>query len=211
MDRTPDPIDRDPQETQDRLDAGPDGARADIHRSLQRVRDGTTFDPKPRVQLFGSGATMKEVMAAAELLERDFDVSADVWNASSYAGLRRDAIEAERWNRLHPTDPPRTSVVQRQLAFSAGPLVAVTDDMRIVADQIEPFVDDRRFVALGSDGFGLSDTRQALRAHSEVSRHQVVVAALKALADDGLLAPQEVANAIARYGIDAQAGSAALA
>lgn len=202
MDRATDQIDRDSRETQEWLDAMPDDAR---EGGLHRVRNGTTFDPKPRVQLFGSGATLKEVMAAAELLERDFDVSADVWNATSYAGLRRDAIEAERWSRLHPTEPPRTSDVQRRLAFSAGPIVAVSDDMRIAANQIRPFIDDRRFVTLGTDGFGLSDTRQT------VSRHRVVVAALKALADDGLLSPLEVANAIARYGIDTEARSAALA
>jgi pyruvate dehydrogenase E1 component len=101
--------------------------------------------------------------------------------------------------------------VQRQLAGSAGPVVAATDYMRIVPDQIRPFVEGRRFVTLGTDGFGLSDTRQALRTHFEVSRHHIAVAALKALADDGRLRPQEVAQAIALYGIDAQARSPALA
>ena len=190
--------------------AMPEGALEGIVRGLYRVRQGPVFDPKPRVQLFGSGAILGEVLAAADLLERDFGVSSDVWSATSYTELRRDGLEVERWNRLHPTASPRTSFVQRQLAGSAGPVVAATDYMRIVPDQIRPFVTDRRFVTLGTDGFGLSDTRQALRAHFEVSRHHIVVAALKALADDGLLAPQEAADAIARYGIDPEAPSAAL-
>ena len=189
--------------------AMPEGAHEGIVKGLYKLRAGTTFDPKPRVQLFGSGAILKEVLAAADLLGRDFDVAADVWSATSYTELRRDGIEAERWSRLHPAEPPRTSFVQRQLANSAGPIVAATDYMRIVPDQIRPFVTDRRFVTLGTDGFGLSDTRQALREHFEVSRHHIVVAALKALADDGVLPVQEVVNAIARYGIDTEARSAA--
>jgi pyruvate dehydrogenase E1 component len=189
----------------------PDGAREGILKGLYKLRSGTTFDPKPRVQLFGTGAILKEVVAVAEMLERDFDVSADVWSATSYTELRRDGIEAERWNRRHPDQPPRTSFVQRQLAHSAGPIVAATDYMRIVPDQIRPFVTGRRFVTLGTDGFGLSDTRAALREHVEVSRHQIVVAALKALADDGVLPMQEVLDAMARYQIDRQARSAALA
>jgi len=191
--------------------AMPQDAREGIVRGLYRLRQGAIFDPKPRVQLLGSGAILGEVVAAADLLERDFGVASDVWSATSYTELRRDGIEVERWNRLHPADPPRTSFVQRQLANSAGPVVAATDYMRIVPDQIRPFVTDRRFVTLGTDGFGLSDTRRALRAHFEVSRHHIVVAALKALADDGLLSLQEVANAIARYEIDTEATSAALA
>jgi pyruvate dehydrogenase E1 component len=181
--------------------AMPDGAREGIVKGLYKLRSGTTFDPKPRVQLFGSGAILKEVIAAADLLERDFDVSADVWSATSYTELRRDGIEAERWSLLHPDQPPRMSFVQRQLAHSAGPIVAVTDAMRIVPDQIRPFITGHRFVTLGPDGFGLS----------EVSRHQIVVAALKALVDDGVLPMQEVLNAIARYEIDTEARSAALA
>ena len=189
--------------------AMPEGAQEGIVRGLYRLRQGPVFDPKPRVQLFGSGAILGEVLAAADLLERDFGVSSDVWSATSYTELRRDGMEAERWNRLHPTASPRTSFIQRQLANSAGPVIAATDYMRIVPDQIRPFVTDRRFVALGTDGFGLSDTRQALRTHFEVSRHHIVVAALKALADDGLLAPGEAAEAIARFGLDPEAPSAA--
>ena len=191
--------------------AMPEGAREGIVKGLYKLRSGTTFDPKPRVQLFGSGAILKEAIAAADMLERDFDVSADVWSATSYTELRRDGVEAERWNRLHPAEPPRTSFVQRQLANSAGPIVAATDYMRSVPDQIRPFIADRRFVTLGTDGFGLSDTRLALREHFEVSRHHIVVAALKALVDDGALPMQQVVDAIGRYDIDTEARSAALA
>ena len=130
---------------------------------------------------------------------------------TSYTELRREGLEVERWNRLHPTEAARSRFVQARLARSAGPIVAATDHMKAVPDQIRQFVGDRRLVTLGTDGFGRSDTRTALRAHFEVDRHHVVVAALKALADDGLLAPREAAEAIARYGIDAEAPSAALA
>ena len=216
MDRAPNHIDGDPQERPDAMSgidektaypAMPEGAA----KSLYKLRNGTTFDPKPRVQLFGSGAILEEVLAAAELLERDFDVMADVWSAASYTELRRDGIEAERWNCLHPAEPRRASFVQRQLAHSAGPLVAATDDMRIVPEQIRPFVTARRFVTLGTDGFGPSDARAAPRGQVEVSRQRIVVAALKALVDDGVLPVQQVVDAIARYAVDTEAGSTPLA
>ena len=188
----------------------PEGARDGIVKGIYRLRQGPTFDPKPRVQLLGSGAILKEVLAAADLLQDDFGVVADVWSATSYTELRREGLETERWNRLHPLAPQRTSFVQRQLATTAGPIVAATDYMKAVPDQIRPFLANKRFVTLGTDGFGRSDTREALRKLFEVDRHHIVVAALKALADDGLLRPQEAADAIAKYGLDPEARSAAL-
>jgi pyruvate dehydrogenase E1 component len=190
--------------------AMPEGAREGIVKGMYLLRQAPTFDPKPRVQLFGSGSILKEVLAAADLLRDDFGVDADVWSVTSYTELRREGLETERWNRLHPLAPQRTSFVQRQLAGTAGPVVAATDYMKAVPDQIRPFVGSQRFVTLGTDGFGRSDTREALRGLFEVDRHHVVVAALKALADDGLLRPQEVAEAIAKYGLDPEARSAAL-
>ena len=190
--------------------AMPEGAREGIVKGMYRLREGPVFDPKPRVQLFGSGAILKEVLAAADLLQDDFGVVADVWSVTSYTELRREGLETERWNRLHPLAPQRTSFVQRQLARTAGPVVAATDYMKAVPDQIRPFVVNQRFVTLGTDGFGRSDTREALRDLFEVDRHHIVVAALKALADDGLLRAQEVADAIVKYGLDPEARSAAL-
>ncbi len=155
----------------------------------------------PRVQLLGSGTILREVIAAAELLETDFAVSADVWSATSFTELRRDGMAVERWNRLHPTGTPRRSYVEQCLDPRPGPVVAASDYMRLFADQIRPWV-RRRFVALGADGFGRSDMRARLRRFFEVDRFHVAVAALKALADDGEIGAQVVAGAIERYGID---------
>ena len=155
----------------------------------------------PRVQLLGSGTILREVIAAAELLETDFAVSADVWSATSFTELRRDGMAVERWNRLHPTGTPRRSYVEQCLDPRPGPVVAASDYMRLFADQIRPWV-RRRFVALGADGFGRSDMRARLRRFFEIDRFHVAVAALKALADDGEIGAQVVAGAIERYGID---------
>ncbi|MCY1541365.1 Pyruvate dehydrogenase E1 component [compost metagenome] len=162
------------------------------------------------MQLLGSGAILGETLAAADLLQRDFGVPADVWSVTSYSELRRDGQEAERWSRLHPLEDRRRGYAEMVLAGSAGPVVAATDYMKTVAEQIRPFMADRRYVTLGTDGFGRSDTRQALRAFFEVDRHHIALAALKALADDGLIPRERSAEAIVRYGIDPEAASAAL-
>ena len=156
---------------------------------------------RPKVQLLGCGAILREVLAAAELLEADFSVGADVWSATSFTELRRDGMAVERWNRLHPTEPPRRSFVEQCLGSRAGPVVAASDYMRLFADQIRPWV-DRRYVTLGADGFGRSDLRARLRRFFEVDRFHVAIAALKALADDGEIGSQVVAGAIERYDID---------
>ena len=192
--------------------AMPEAAAEGIVKGLYLLREAVVVGHKPRVQLFGSGAILKEVIAAADLLQKDFDVIADLWSVTSYTELRREGLEVERWNRLHPAEPQRTSFVQQQLKNTVGPVIAATDYMKAVPDQIRAFVGNskRRYVTLGTDGFGRSDTREALRNHFEVDRHHIAVAALKALADDGLLQPQEVLKAIAKYGIDTEARSAAL-
>jgi pyruvate dehydrogenase E1 component len=155
------------------------------------------------VQLLGSGTILNEVLAAAELLENDFGVAADVWSVTSFTELRRDGIAAERWNMLHPVDDARQSYVTEQLD-GRGPVIASTDYIRTFADQIRQWVPGR-YRVLGTDGFGRSDSRQALRRFFEVNRHYVAVAALKELADDGQVEPGRVQEAIERYEIDAEA------
>ena len=185
----------------------PDGAAPGILKGMyllreagaQKKRAGT--DKLPKVQLLGSGTILREVIAAADLLEKDFGVKADIWSATSFNELRRDGIDAERWNLLHPVETPRESHVQRCLKDRAGPVIAATDYMRSFADQIRPYV-PTRYVVLGTDGFGRSDTRKNLRRFFEVDRHYVAVAALKALADEGTISVEKVAEAIDRYGID---------
>jgi pyruvate dehydrogenase E1 component len=159
-----------------------------------------------RVQLMGSGTILREVVAAAELLKTDFGVSADIWSATSYNELRRDGMAAERWNLLHPTAERRRSWVEVCLDGHEGPVIASTDYMRNYADQVREYVQTagRRYVVLGTDGFGRSDYRVKLRRFFEVDRFYVTVAALKALADEGGLKPEVVAEAIAKYGLDAE-------
>ena len=155
------------------------------------------------MQLLGSGSILREVEAAAELLASDFDVAADVWSAPSFTELRRDGMEVERWNMLHPTEEQRRSWVDTCLAGRAGPAVAATDYIRSYADQIRPYVPGR-YVVLGTDGFGRSDYRVKLRSFFEVDRYHVAVAALKALADEGTVEPKVVAEAIERYEVDTE-------
>jgi len=181
----------------------PEGAEEGILRGMYLLHEAPEGDG-PRVQLLGSGSILREVEAAAELLASDFSVAADVWSAPSFTELRRDGLEVERWNRLHPTEPQRRAYVEECLAGRKGPAIASTDYIRTFADQIRPFVPGR-YVALGTDGFGRSDYRVALRRFFEVDRHHVAVAALKALADEGAIEPSVVASAIERYGIDADA------
>jgi pyruvate dehydrogenase E1 component len=156
---------------------------------------------KIRAQLMGSGTILREVLAAAELLSKDFRIPVDVWSVTSFNELRRDALEVERWNQLHPDAEPRKCYVEKCLDGRPGPYVAATDYMKIVPDQIQRWVPGT-FVSLGTDGYGRSDARKALREHFEVDRHYIAVAALKALADDGVIDQKTVAQAIKKYGID---------
>ena len=185
--------------------AMPEGAAEGILRGMYRLREGKMSKRKkaPRVQLLGSGTILNEVLAAAELLESDFGVAADVWSVTSFTELRRDGIEVERWNMLHPVEDARRSYVSEQLE-GRGPVVASTDYIRAFADQIRQWVPGR-YRVLGTDGFGRSDSRAALRRFFEVNRHYVAVAALKELADEGQVEPGRVQEAIERYEIDADA------
>jgi pyruvate dehydrogenase E1 component len=157
-----------------------------------------------RVQLMGSGPILREALRAAAMLEETFGIGADVWSITSFSELRRDGLRTERWNRLHPTSPPREPYVGRQLRGRPGPVVAASDHVKAVADQIRPFV-PARFVALGTDGYGRSDTREALRRYFEVDSFQIALAAVKALADVGLVTPDDVAEVIRRLGLDPEA------
>ncbi|MFL6296205.1 MAG: pyruvate dehydrogenase (acetyl-transferring), homodimeric type, partial [Actinomycetes bacterium] len=157
--------------------------------------------PRPRVQLLGSGTILREVIAGADLLAEDFGVDADVWSAPSFTELRREGLDAERWNLLHPTEPPRQSYVTTCLADRQGPVIAATDYIKTFADQIRPFVPGT-YRVLGTDGFGRSDYRRKLRRFFEVDRYFVALAALQALAQDGTVPAETVAKAIAKYDLD---------
>jgi pyruvate dehydrogenase E1 component len=156
---------------------------------------------KVRATLFGSGTILREVLAAAELLEKDYGVPADVYSVTSFSELRRNALEVERWNLLHAAGPQKQNYVQQALGDREGPFIAATDYMKTVADQIRQWVPGR-YAVLGTDGFGRSDSRAELRRFFEVDRHYVVIAALKALADDAKIDRKTVGQAMAAFGID---------
>jgi pyruvate dehydrogenase E1 component len=153
------------------------------------------------VTLLGSGTILRECLAAAELLEKEFGVAASVYSITSFSELRREALACDHWNLLHPSEAPRVPYVRRLLGESADPLIAATDYVRNVPDQIRPWL-TQHYVTLGTDGFGRSDARGPLRAHFEVDRSFISLAALKALADRGSLPASRVAEALGRLGID---------
>ncbi|MEE9282012.1 MAG: pyruvate dehydrogenase (acetyl-transferring), homodimeric type [Myxococcota bacterium] len=179
----------------------PEGVEEGILKGMYLLSEAPRRD-RPRVQLLGSGAILREVSAASELLRDDFGIDSDVWSVTSFNELRRDGMEVERWNRLHPDEAPRTSHVERLLRDREGPVVAASDYLQIYADQIRSQI-PHRYKVLGTDGFGRSDLRERLRYHFEVSRHFVVVAALKALAEEGEVPAAAVQNALEKYKIDA--------
>jgi pyruvate dehydrogenase E1 component len=159
---------------------------------------------KPRVQLLGSGTIFIEVLFAAQLLHDDWGVDADLWSCPSFTELGRDGQSCERWNRLHPTDKPRNTHIEKCLGKAKGPVIAATDYMRAFAEQIRPWV-KQPYTVLGTDGFGRSDTRANLRSFFEVDRHHVAVAALQALAQAGEFDAAKVEVAIAKYNINPDA------
>jgi pyruvate dehydrogenase E1 component len=179
--------------------AMPDDVEEGILRGLYRFQDGE--DRTHRAQLFGSGNIMQQVLKAQEVLAAEWDVGADVWSAPSYQQLRVDALETERWNRLHPEDVRKQPYVARVLENVDGPIIAASDSIKAVPDQVARWV-PVPFVPLGTDGFGRSDTRAGLRRHFEVDAESIVVATLAALAEFGDLKPEVVSDAIKRYGIE---------
>jgi len=161
-------------------------------------------DGDKRVQLLGSGTILRESIAAQALLATDWGVQADVWSCPSFNELARDGQDAERFNLLHPLETPRVSFVAEQLGGHSGPVVASTDYMKAYAEQIRSYIPkERTYKVLGTDGFGRSDFRSKLREHFEINRHYIVVAALKALSEDGTVPVAKVAEAIEKYGINA--------
>jgi len=178
----------------------PEGSEPGILKGMYRFRQGGAGNG-PRVQLLGSGSILREVIAAADLLKQDWGVEADIWSCPSFTLLARDGNECTRWNLLHPTKPPRACHVGECLKDTQGPVIASTDYVRAFAEQIRPFV-PRRYTVLGTDGFGRSDTREKLRHFFEVDRYWVTLASLAALAEDGAIERQKVADAIKKYGID---------
>ena len=181
----------------------PEGVEEGIIRGMYRLRtapDGLAH----RAQLLGSGVILREVLRAADILAERYGVGADVWSVTSYQQMRAEALDVERWNRLHPTEPAQVPYVTAQLAPTSGPIVASSDWMRLVPDMVTRFV-PREVTVLGTDGFGLSDTRPALRRHFEVDAEHVVVATLAALARQGAVEPGVAAKAIADLGIDPEA------
>ncbi|GGL80146.1 pyruvate dehydrogenase E1 component [Deinococcus aerolatus] len=180
--------------------AMPPGAEEGIVRGMYRLR-ALQDTSGPHVRLLGSGTILREVLRAAELLADDWGVGAEVWSVTSFGELRRDGMEAERLSRLHPEEAARPSFVGTHLNQSTAPVIAATDYLRAVPDMIRPYL-RADYVTLGTDGFGRSDTRAALRAFFEVDAHHIVLTALKALSDQGTLEAQTVTRAMERYGLD---------
>jgi pyruvate dehydrogenase E1 component len=180
----------------------PEGAAPNIIKGMYLLKPAAGKSKTPRVQLLGSGTILREVMAAAELLAKDWGVDADLWGCPSFTELARDGNAVSRWNMLNPAAKAKVSHVDACLKDTQGPVIAATDYVRAFAEQIRAYV-PRRYVVLGTDGFGRSDTREKLRRFFEVDRHYVTIAALKALADDGALPMAKVGEALRKYGVDA--------
>jgi pyruvate dehydrogenase E1 component len=181
--------------------AMPEGAAEGIVKGMYLLKEGEAAAEGLKVQLLGSGTILREVIAGADLLQEDWGVAADIWSCPSFTELKRDGIDVERWNLLHPTETPRRSWVEACLAGREGPVVAASDYMRLFAEQIRAYVPGH-YRVLGTDGFGRSDYRKRLRHFFEVDRHWVALAALESLAKEGKVPPSRVAEAIRKYGID---------
>jgi pyruvate dehydrogenase E1 component len=177
----------------------PEGVREEIIEGMYLLKEGAAGDL--RVQLLGSGAILREVIAASELLKEDWGVESDVFSVTSFNELGRNGVDAERFNLLNPEKTPKLPIITRHLAKRSGPVIAATDYIRAYADQVRAFV-PHRYKVLGTDGFGRSDTRVKLREFFEVNRHYVAVAALKSLAEDGKIQNEQVSRAIKKYGLD---------
>jgi pyruvate dehydrogenase E1 component len=177
----------------------PKGSEADIIKGMYSF--STSKIKGEKVQLMGSGVILREVIEAQKILESDYDVSADVWSVTSFNELRKDALEADRWNRMNPDKPQKESHVVKLLKKVEGPIIASTDYMKSFAEQIAVFL-PHKFVALGTDGFGRSDSREKLRHFFEVDRHYVVVSTLKALSDEGKIKSSVVTDAIKKFKLD---------
>jgi len=175
----------------------PEGVLKGIYR-FQAAPEG-----KPVVHLFGSGPILNEAVRAQKILADRYEVAADVWSVTSYNELRRDALAAERWNRLHPGQAPRVPYIVEALEGAEGPIVAATDYMKVVADQVAPWLPGR-METLGTDGFGRSDNREYLRRHFEVNAESIATAALSRLARDGRFDMERAKAAFGELGVDTE-------
>ena len=169
----------------------------DIINGLYKIKSTKT----PRVRLLGSGPLMREVLEAEKLLKKDWGIEAGIWNVTSFSELRRDAEETERWNLLHSDKTPKKSHLEKCLSKNNVPTVAVSDYVKMVSEQIGPYVPGN-FYALGTDGFGRSDTRENLRRFFEVDRYYIVLTALKALALEGNIETSIIQSAMKKYDLD---------
>jgi pyruvate dehydrogenase E1 component len=176
-----------------------DGVEEGVLRGLYKFR--TASSGSRPVQLLASGPTVQEALRAQQILAEKYDVAADVWSATSFQQLRNDALDVERWNRLHPDQEQRVAYVRECIGPSQGPIVAATDYLKAVPDMVSRWI-DRPYTVLGTDGFGRSDTREALRSHFEVNAEHIAYAALHGLCLDGSSTPDELKRAIADLGID---------
>jgi len=183
------------------MPAKPDGVEEGVLRGLYRYRPAERGSRK--VQLLAAGPILHQALRAQEVLAERFDVAADVWSVPSFQQLRNDALEVDRWNRLHPDDEPRVPYLLQQLTSAEGPMVAATDYMKAVPDMISPWL-DRSYTVLGTDGFGRSDTREALRTHFEVNPEHITYAALHGLCHSGQGSREELRRAIEELGIDTE-------
>jgi pyruvate dehydrogenase E1 component len=181
------------------MPAMPEGAKEGILKGIYKYRAGSKG--KHRVQLFGGGSIMLQVLRAQEILAERYDVAADVWGVTSYTELRRDALRCERHNRLHPTEEAQTPYIVSALQGVQGPFIAASDYMKALQDQVSRWIPGQ-YVVLGTDGFGMSDTREALRRHFEVDAECIVIAALDALRVEGKLTAADVQKAIKDLGVD---------
>jgi pyruvate dehydrogenase E1 component len=180
----------------------PEGVTEGILRGMYKLKAASSGEAI--AQLFGSGPILNEVLRAQEILATKYNVQTDVWSVTSYNELRRDALAVERWNRLHPAEPERKSYLQQALEKSNGPIIAASDYMKVVPDQLAPWL-PTRLVSLGTDGFGRSDNREHLRRHFEVNAESIVGATLSKLARDGKLKPKVAQKALAELGLDPEA------
>ena len=179
----------------------PEGCEEDIIKGMYLLRPHKGRKSKKMVQLMGSGTILREVIAAADILESQFGITADIWSVTSFTELRREGMTVSRWNMLHPDETPRTSHIEDCFADKSGPVIAATDYMKTFADQIREFI-DASYTVLGTDGFGRSDTREQLRSFFEVDRRYIAVAALSALVKENVIDANVVKKAIVDFEID---------
>jgi pyruvate dehydrogenase E1 component len=177
----------------------PEGVREGIIEGIYLFEEGSPGDL--RVQLLGSGAILREVIAASKLLKEDWGVESDIWSVTSFNELGRNGADVDRWNLLHADETPRVPIITQHLQARSGPVIATTDYIRNYAEQVRGFV-PQSYRVLGTDGFGRSDTRSKLREFFEVDARYVAIAALKSLAEDGKVPNEQVSQAIKKYGID---------